>query len=89
MKNLDIPTVITPTPTLPPQKGEGNSRVSGWAPGRIFQEEWGKGRGDGIKILLEVRFELAKVDSKINIIRKRKSTKVRVLKEDRRDEYSE
>ncbi len=55
----------------------------------FFEEKWGKGRGDGIKILPEFRFKLAKRDSKINIIRKRKSTKVRVLKEDRRDEYSE
>ena len=30
MKSLDIPIVITPTLTLPPQEGEGNSRVSGW-----------------------------------------------------------
>jgi len=30
MKSLDMPIVFTPTLTLPPQEGEGNSRVSGW-----------------------------------------------------------
>jgi hypothetical protein len=27
MKSLDIPIVITPTLTLPPQRGRGNPRV--------------------------------------------------------------
>ena len=38
MKSLDIPIVITPTLTLPPREGEGNSRVSGWA---LFRERRG------------------------------------------------
>jgi hypothetical protein len=31
MKSIDIPIVITPTLTLSPPEGEGNSRVSGCA----------------------------------------------------------
>ena len=30
MKSLDIPLVITPTLTLPPQQGEGHSKIYGW-----------------------------------------------------------
>jgi hypothetical protein len=43
----------------------------------------------GMDILLKILFKLAKRDSKMDGFSKRKSTIVRVLKEDRRDEYSE